>query len=190
MSGFYDGGMGEFGMEGLYDSLAGIKETAIEYGILAGGVLVGAALAKLAVSKLEGLMVAGSTLGFLAPYAKYVLPLIPVAIGVVGIDQLNKRGLVQNDKARDFAKGVAGGMIAYGVGDLLFGNVTALAPYAPFAGIGGYGFAGYLGSAAPTTVENEGMGAPMSVEQVGGGIGGAPVTVEEELAGVAATFGG
>jgi hypothetical protein len=195
MADFYEG-MADLGdmseLEGLYDSLAGIQEDAMEFGIIGATALVSAGIAKFVVKTVSGL---GPFKG--APWAPYAAGAIPVVVGILLGGQLRRYN-------NNVAIGTAVGMISYGLGHMLKG-VAAVADYNPnvsLAGVGEYDYAAMNGvgyypmsegnylNAAPVSVEDmAGLGseAPVSVEMVDGLGSEAPVSVEE-VSGLAATF--
>lgn len=186
---FYEG-MGDISeLEGLYDSLAGIQEDAMEFGVIGATALVSAGIAKYVVNFVKPKLPAGAV-------ADYAAPLIPVAVGIFLGGYLRRFN-------NNVAIGTAVGMVSYGLAKLIepmLGTNKSLSPfnglgeyydYAQMNGMGYYPMAegNYL-NAAPVSVEDmAGLGseAPVSVEEVSGLGSEAPVSVEE-VSGIAATF--
>ena len=160
--------------------LYGLKEDSMEVGKLGASALVGAAIAKQVV----GLKALDSL-----PAAKWIKPLIPIAVGV-GVHSYGK------NQFPIAAPGVAAGMVAVGVAALVKAAVAGtssdamISSYLPFNGLGELGYVydyslqglGYgpgdvtrYMNGAPTQVQSL-MGAPLQVQALAG-LGAAPTTV-------------
>ena len=148
----------------------------MDVGVIGASALAGLAAAKFVTDKTVEM--AGDTLG---ASAKWVAPLIPVAVGV-GFQMLGNK---QSGRAAEALKGAAAGMVAYGIGKLVVaalpaGNAVAAAlPLAGYvdtydsaiAGLGAYG------SGLRSMNVNRYMrlgGAPVQVQR----LNGAPVQVQ------------
>lgn len=151
--------------------LYGLKEDSMEAATLGASVLVGAAVAKQVVG-----LKALETI----PAAKWVKPLIPIAVGVA----VHSYGKGRYPVA---APGVAAGMVAFGVAGLVkavlpapAAGATDMASYLPFNGLGytydsglmglgysyGAGVDAYM-NGAPTQVQSL-MGMPVQVQSLQG----------------------
>ena len=144
--------------------LYGLKEDSMEAATLGASVLVGAAVAKqvVGVAALNSL-----------PAAKWLKPLIPVAVGIA----VHSYGKGRYPVA---APGIAAGMVAFGVAGLVKAATSAADPYIPFAGLGftydsdlmglgysyGAGVDAYM-NGAPTQVQSL-MGMPVQVQTLQG----------------------
>jgi hypothetical protein len=186
--------------------LYGLKEDSMEAAKVGASVLAGAAVANVVVNMGAELIaptkVAGSVTAEKAaenaksPIRKFVVPLIPVAVGVA----VHSYGKNQFPMA---APGVAAGMIAVGLGRLIANvigpakadafDIGAILPGGrdaglSFAGLGyvydyslqglGYGpgdVTRYMMAGAPTQVQSL-MGAPLQVQSLAG-LGASPNTV-------------
>jgi hypothetical protein len=195
----------------MYENIMGLgalKEDAMEIGKVGASALLGAAIAKQVVkmtSKL-GLDAAGAGTPTLPAWAN---GLIPIAVGVA----VHAYGKAQFPLA---APGVAAGMVAFGLADVVKGAVAKssaetqkmVSDYTPFAGVDTYDsglLAGlgyydasvnrYMMAGSPTQVQRL-MGAPLQVQQLAGGIGstvvnglaGAPMSAQVLAGGAAATL--
>ena len=185
---FYEG-MGDISeLEGLYDSLAGIQEDAMEFGVIGATALVSAGIAKFVVGYVKPMLPQGAV-------ADYGAPLIPIAVGIFLGGYLRRFN-------NNVAVGTAVGMVSYGLAKLVEPLLGANASLSPFNGLGEYDYASMSGfgyypmsegnylNAAPVSAEDvSGFGseAPVSVEDVSGFGSEAPVSVEE-VSGLAATF--
>lgn len=153
--------------------LYGLKEDSMEAATLGASVLVGAAVAKqvVGIDALDKL-----------PAAKWLKPLIPVAVGIA----VHSYGKGRYPVA---APGIAAGMVAFGVAGLVkaalpapAAGATDMASYLPFNGLGytydsplmglgysyGAGVDAYM-NGAPTQVQVESlMGMPVQVQSLQG----------------------
>ncbi len=184
--------------------LYGLQEDAMEVGKLGAAALAGAAIAKLVVDKGADLIApvtgeGGKPENKDSALRKYVVPLLPVAVGVA----VHSYGKSQFPIA---APGVAAGMVAVGLGRLISNvieapkaaadgtkgmDIAALLPGgrdSALAGLGyvydyslqglGYGpgdVTRYMMAGAPTQVQSL-MGAPLQVQSLAG-LGASPNTV-------------
>jgi hypothetical protein len=155
--------------------LAGLKEDAMDVGVIGASALAGLAAAKFVTDKTVEM--AGETLG---ASAKWVAPLIPVAVGV-GFQMLGNK---QSGRAAEALKGAAAGMVAYGIGKLVVAALpegNAVAAALPLAGVDVYDSAmaglGAYGAGMRSMNINRYMrlgGAPVQVQR----LAGAPVQVQ------------
>lgn len=140
--------------------LYGLKEDSMEVGALGASALVGAAIAKQVV----GIDALNSL-----PAAKWLKPLIPVAVGVAVHSYGKSRFPVA-------APGVAAGMVAFGVASLVKAAVAGTAAdsqvtgYLPFNGLGFTYDSGIMGLGFDRSGYGAGVDAYM-------GISGSPVQV-------------
>ena len=144
--------------------LYGLKEDSMEAATLGASVLVGAAVAK----QVTGLAALNSL-----PAAKWVKPLIPVAVGIAIHSYAKGRYPVA-------APGVAAGMVAFGIAALVKAATDKADAYLPFNGLGytydsplmglgysyGAGVDAYM-NGAPTQVQSL-MGMPVQVQTLSG----------------------
>lgn len=146
--------------------LYGLKEDSMEAATLGASVLVGAVVAK----QVTGIAALNNL-----PAAKWVKPLIPIAVGVA----VHSYGKGRFPVA---APGVAAGMVAFGVAGLVKAATNAADPYLPFNGLGftydsglmglgysyGAGVDAYM-NGAPTQVQSLQMaGMPVQVQSLQG----------------------
>jgi hypothetical protein len=190
--------------------LYGLQEDAMEVGKLGAAALAGAAIAKLVVDKgadliapvskkdaagAETLTAAEITAAKESPLRKFVVPLLPVAVGVA----VHSYGKSQFPIA---APGVAAGMVAVGLGRLISNliekptdtaamDIASLLPGGRDSGLAGLGYVydyslqglgygpgdvtRYMMAGAPTQVQSL-MGAPLQVQSLAG-LGASPNTV-------------
>lgn len=171
-------------------TLKGLKEDALNVLAVGGGAVIGIAAAKFVSGKLEAM-------DFLkkedkvtpADWAKWVVPLVPAAVGVGVLYGSAKANL--SGAAKDAALGVAAGMAAVAIGKLvvagigeakakdfyLMGLGASVDSYDSglLAGLGEYdaSVARYMMAGAPTQVQSL-MGAPLQVQS----FAGAPTQVQ------------
>ena len=172
----------------LMHGLAGIKEDAMEVLSVGVGAVAGVAAAKAVTGWVESQSWVKDEKGEQAMWAKVVVPLIPLAVGVGVVYLADKQKL--KGSARQAAIGVAAGMAAVSVGKAVKAVSSDLASKLYLNGLGanvdtydsgllaGLGemdasVARYMMAGSPTQVQTL-MGAPIQVQA----LAGAPTQVQ------------
>lgn len=163
--------------------LAGLKDDAMDIASVGGGAVLGIAAAKFVTGKIEAMPSVAS-----ASWAKWVVPLIPAAVGLGVLYASAKAGL--SGRSKQVALGTAAGMGAVTIGKLVVAASPATASKLYLNGLGadvdsydsgllaGLGefdasVARYMMAGAPTQVQSL-MGAPLQVQA----FAGAPTQVQ------------
>jgi hypothetical protein len=168
--------------------LAGLKDDAMEIAAVGGGAVIGVAAAKFVTAKVADMKMLKDDAGAPAAWAKWVVPLIPAAVGLGVLYASAKFSL--KGAAKKGALGVAAGMGAVTIGKLVVAASPDIAGKLYLNGLGanvdsydsgllaGLGefdasVARYMMAGAPTQVQSL-MGAPLQVQA----FAGAPTQVQ------------